>query len=107
MAETEPALEPSPLEGRRTLAVDDNAANRKLLTHLLAGWKMPHTLAESAAEALAELRRAFAAGTPYELVILDHHMPERDGLDLAADIRADANLRGISLMLPDFRGANA
>jgi len=103
---TEPVapLEPSPLEGCRTLAVDDNAANRKLLTHLLAGWRMPHALAESAAEALAELRRADAAGTPYELVILDHHMPERDGLDLAADIRADAQLRGTALMLLTSRG---
>jgi two-component system sensor histidine kinase/response regulator len=104
LTEAVPVLEPSPLEGRRTLAVDDNAANRKLLTHLLAGWRMPHALAESAAEALAELRHAFAAGTPYELVILDHHMPERDGLDLAADIRADAHLRGVSLMLLTSRG---
>jgi signal transduction histidine kinase/chemotaxis response regulator CheB len=104
LVEPVPALEPSPLEDRRTLAVDDNAANRKLLTHLLAGWKMPHALAESAAEALAELRRAHAAGTPYELVILDHHMPERDGLDLASDIRADANLRGTALMLLTSRG---
>ncbi len=97
-------LEPCPLEGRRALAVDDNAANRKLLTHLLAGWKMPHALAESADEALAELRRAALAGSPYELVILDHHMPDRDGLDLAADIRADARLRSLPLMLLTSRG---
>jgi CheY-like chemotaxis protein len=31
-------------------------------------------------------------------------MPERDGLDLAADIRADAHLRGVSLMLLTSRG---
>jgi two-component system sensor histidine kinase/response regulator len=104
LAEAEMKLEPSPLEGRRILAVDDNAANRKLLTHLLAGWRMPHAMAESAAQALAELRRAAAAGTPYELVILDHHMPERDGLDLAGDIRADAALRRLPLMLLTSRG---
>jgi signal transduction histidine kinase/PleD family two-component response regulator len=104
MAEPALAPEPSALEGHRTLAVDDKAANRKLLTHLLANWRMPHALAESAADALAELRRAAAAGTPYELVILDHHMPERDGLDLAADIRADSDLRGVSMMLLTSRG---
>jgi len=97
-------IDPSPLEGRRILAVDDNAANRKLLTHLLAGWRMPHAMAESAGEALAELRRAAAVGTPYEMAILDHHMPERDGLDLAADIRADASLRRLPLMLLTSRG---
>jgi two-component system, sensor histidine kinase and response regulator len=100
----EPKIEPCPLEGHRILAVDDNAANRKLLTHLLAAWRMPHAMAESAAEALAELRRAAAAGTPYEAVILDHHMPERDGLDLAGDIRADASLRRLPLMLLTSRG---
>jgi signal transduction histidine kinase/two-component SAPR family response regulator len=104
LAEPAAPPEPCPLEGRRTLAVDDNAANRKLLTRLLAGWRMPHALADSAAAALAELRHAVAAGTPYELVILDHHMPERDGLDLAADIRADPALRGIPLMLLTSRG---
>ena len=104
LAEPEAKIEPSPLEGRRTLAVDDNAANRKLLAHLLAGWRMPHALAESAADALAEMRRAVAAGTPYELVILDHHMPERDGLGLASDIRADKSLRGAVLMLLTSRG---
>ncbi len=104
LAAEELKLEPSPLEGRRVLAVDDNAANRKLLTHLLAGWRMPHAMAESAVEALAELRRAAAAGTPYEMVILDHHMPERDGLDLAGDIRADAALRRTPMMLLTSRG---
>ncbi|HEX3729234.1 MAG TPA: response regulator, partial [Opitutaceae bacterium] len=100
----EPKLEPTPLEGRRTLAVDDNAANRKLLTHLLAGWRVPHALAESVDQALAELRRAAAAGTPYELLILDHHMPERDGLDLAREVQADRGLRGIPMMLLTSRG---
>ncbi|HVW22022.1 MAG TPA: response regulator [Opitutaceae bacterium] len=100
----EPKLDPAPLEGRRTLAVDDNAANRKLLTHLLAGWRMPHAMAESVDEALAELRRAAAAGTPYELLILDHHMPERDGLDLAREVLGDRELRGVPMMLLTSRG---
>jgi two-component system, sensor histidine kinase and response regulator len=55
-------------------------------------------------EALAELRRAATTDAPYELVILDHHMPERDGLDLAGDIRADATLRRLPLMLLTSRG---
>jgi signal transduction histidine kinase/response regulator of citrate/malate metabolism len=93
-----------PLEGRRTLAVDDNASNRRLLAHLLAGWRMPHAVADSAASALAELRRASAAGTPYELVLSDHHMPGRDGLALAADIRSDRSLRGVPLLLMTSRG---
>jgi len=93
--EAEPYAEPAPtasLIGRRALIVDDNAANRKLMVHLLTAWKMPHVAVDSGAAALVELHRAAAAGTPYELAILDYHMPEMDGLGAAAAIRAGARL---------------
>jgi signal transduction histidine kinase/response regulator RpfG family c-di-GMP phosphodiesterase len=93
------AVTPAALEGHRALVVDDNATNRKLLDHLLTAWRVPHGAAESAAAALRELNRASADGTPYDLVILDHHMPETDGLALAAAIVADDNLRGCVLVL--------
>ncbi|MDE3084939.1 MAG: response regulator, partial [Verrucomicrobiota bacterium] len=87
----EPASTPAPLDGRRVLVVDDNATNRKLLAHLLDTWGTRHAAADSGLAALAELRHAAATGTPYELVLLDYHMPGMDGLGLAAAIRADKN----------------
>ena len=83
------APSPAPLTGRRALVVDDNATNRKLLSRLLTLWGMEHGAADSAPAALAELRRAAAAGVPYDLAILDYHMPEIDGLGLATAIVAD------------------
>ncbi len=111
-AELENALEPAPrlalaaapLAPHRALLVDDNATNRKLLTHLCLAWRLPHVSADSAAAALAALREAAAAGTPFDLVILDHHMPETDGLGLAEAIRADANLPQPALVLLTSRG---
>jgi two-component system sensor histidine kinase/response regulator len=79
----------APLAGRRTLIVDDNSTNRKLLEHLFTAWQMPHGQAESAEQGLVELRRAAKAGQPYELVVLDYQMPEIDGLQFAAGIRAE------------------
>ena len=38
------------------------------------------------------LTRAVAAGKPYELVLLDQHMPEIDGLELARVINAEPTL---------------
>jgi two-component system sensor histidine kinase/response regulator len=97
------APEPVPslphLAGRRVLVVDDNATSRQLLQQLLAGWRMTPALAESAAGALAELRRAAVQGRPYEVALLDRHMPEIDGLDLAGAIRADRALPQPSLLL--------
>jgi two-component system sensor histidine kinase/response regulator len=101
-----PAIVPPPalLPGRRLLVVDDNATNRKLLNRLLTGWGVTHGAADCAATALAELRRAAAAGTPYEAAILDHHMPDMDGIQLAAAIRAEAGLGRPALMLLTSRG---
>jgi signal transduction histidine kinase/chemotaxis response regulator CheB len=90
---------PSRLAGRRVLVVDDSASNRKLLRQLLSGWRVAHGITDSAAAALAELRRAAARGTPYEAAILDHHMPDGGGLDLAGSIRADRSLPQPALML--------
>jgi two-component system sensor histidine kinase/response regulator len=95
---------PAPLPGRRVLVVDDNATNRKLLDRLLGSWEVTHGAADCALAALNELRRAAADGQPYEAVILDHHMPDMDGVQLADVIRADRSLRQPALMLLTSRG---
>ncbi len=97
-------LAPSPLVGRRILAVDDNATNRKLMDRLLQTWGAPRQSVESAEAALAELRRAAAQASPYELVVLDHHMPGTDGLQLAAAIGSDPRLNNPALVLLTSRG---
>ncbi len=99
-----PQPAPYPLTGRRVLVVDDNATNRKLMDRLLDGWNAPHRTVESAEDALAEMRRAVAANAPYELVILDHHMPGTDGMQLAAAIIADQSLPSAALVLLTSRG---
>ncbi|MBI2497791.1 MAG: response regulator, partial [Opitutae bacterium] len=99
-----PDIAPSSLAGHRILVVDDNATNRKLLGRILTAWRAPHGLAASADAALTELRRAAANNTPYELVLLDHHMPGTDGIGLAAAIAADRSLPLPALMLLTSQG---
>ena len=105
---TEPAsrltLAPSLLAHHHALIVDDNATNLKLLDHLCTAWRLRHTVADSAAAALAALHHAQVRGTPFDLVILDHHMPDTDGLGLAAAIRADATLPQPTLVMLTSRG---
>ncbi len=84
-------IAPLPLSGRRILAVDDNPANRTLMKNLLEVWGTKHAVVESGQEALEELTRATKAGAPYELVIIDFHMPLMDGIELGTAIRADAS----------------
>jgi PAS domain S-box-containing protein len=100
-AEAPPATASQPVElmGMRVLAVDDNATNRRILEEVLNGWRMRPTLCPAAPAALAELRRAADAGTPYPLVLLDAHMPDMDGFMLAAQIHQTPGLAGTTLVM--------
>jgi signal transduction histidine kinase/CheY-like chemotaxis protein len=71
------------LTDRRVLIVDDNATNRKVLGLQAANWGMTARATESAAEAL----RWIEACETFDLAILDMHMPEMDGVQLARHIR--------------------
>jgi CheY-like chemotaxis protein len=72
------------LAGSRVLVVDDNATNRRVL-HLQTGkWGMVPRETASPMEALSWIE----AGETYDVAILDMHMPEMDGVELARRIRA-------------------
>jgi two-component system sensor histidine kinase/response regulator len=107
-APVEPAppllLTPSLLENHHALIVDDNATNRKLLLHLCTAWRLQHRAADGALAALDELRAAARTGHPFDLVILDHHMPDIDGLGLASMVLADPTIPRPTFVLLTSRG---
>lgn len=74
----------SELEGKHILMVDDNATNRKILSLQTEKWGTQTTTCETPSDALATLEKA----KKFDLVILDMHMPEMDGEELAQKIRA-------------------
>jgi len=69
------------------LVVDDNATNRRILSELLSAWHFVPSEAASGQEALQLLKRAVKERRPFELIILDVHMPEMDGFAVAAEVR--------------------
>jgi PAS domain S-box-containing protein len=83
----------------RVLVVDDNATNRQILRHQIFAWKMQKGSAANGHEALKILRSAAAAGTPYDLALLDMQMPEMDGLTLANAIKADPAIASTHLII--------
>jgi CheY-like chemotaxis protein len=87
------------LEGLPVLVVDDNATNRRILQDVLTNWRMRPTLVEGGRPALAALREAVQAGEPFPLVLLDGHMPEMDGFQLAEHIQAAPDLAGVTLLM--------
>jgi GAF domain-containing protein/DNA-binding response OmpR family regulator len=85
IATSKPAAGTQPVElgGRRVLIVDDNATNRRILTAQLSRWGMATRETGSPAEALAWVQ----AGDRFDLALLDHLMPELDGLALSQAIK--------------------
>jgi signal transduction histidine kinase len=82
----------SPLAGILVWIIDDNATNRRILRSQAQSWGMIARDTESPMEALHWANR----GDPCELAILDFHMPEMDGVELAGELN---RLRGESLKL--------
>jgi len=87
------------LDRLRALIVDDNATNRKILSHQLDSWGMVHDEADSGVRALELLRSAAAEGTPYDLAILDFMMPGMDGFELARTIKSEPLLASVRMVL--------
>lgn len=94
-----PAVDVAHIDGLTVLIVDDNATNRRILTEMLHNWRMQPTAVDSGAAALEVLERAHEEGRPFDLVLLDGHMPGMDGFALAERIRQNPDLAGAPIMM--------
>lgn len=87
------------LRGARVLVVDDNETNRTILYHQLSNWGLVVDTVESGKLALQALRKAHDAGQSIDVLILDLHMPEMDGIQLAKEIQAEPDFRHIQAIM--------
>jgi PAS domain S-box-containing protein len=76
------------LQALRTLVVDDQPVSLEVLQQTLKTWGCIATVTSRSTDALRLVTEAAAAGTPFELLLLDWQMPEMDGLELARRIDA-------------------
>ena len=94
-----PGRFPIPLRGRKMLIVDDHAMIRKILEHQFSAQGMVYESAENGHHALEALRRAADEGHPFDLAIIDIHMPEMDGFELARRIKINPAISAVPLVL--------
>jgi two-component system sensor histidine kinase/response regulator len=87
------------LAGRRVLCVDDHPVSQRVLLERLRGWNLQAEAIDEAHGALTLMKVASAAGTPFDLAILDLRLPGMDGLALARLIKADPALASTKLVL--------
>lgn len=87
------------LAGIRVLVVDGNPAKLRLTGDKLEQLSMVVDLAADAQQAMLMARAAVTEGRPYQLFLLDHHMPITDGEELGKAILLDRDLSHTPLIL--------
>ncbi|HXI42048.1 MAG TPA: response regulator [Bryobacteraceae bacterium] len=93
--------EEAPLDLRqvRVLVVDDNATNRRILDSQLTKLGMTVECVPSGPAALQALSKALEHDKQYHAAIVDHDMPDMDGVVLAREIRSRQDLDDLVMIL--------
>jgi signal transduction histidine kinase/DNA-binding response OmpR family regulator/HPt (histidine-containing phosphotransfer) domain-containing protein len=102
--ELKPSQPPEALAGLRVLTVDDHAIDREILHSQIVSWGLRNDNAESGAKAIEYIIKAQQENDPYQIVLLDWHMPEMDGLQLARALTKDSAIDTPKLILLSSTG---
>ncbi|MBV8905083.1 MAG: response regulator, partial [Acidobacteriia bacterium] len=85
--------------GVPVLVVDDNAASRQILENTFTQLGFRVSSADSVAGALPMVQAAMESGSPFRALVVDAHMPDRDGFWLAEHVKRDAALSNTRILL--------
>ncbi len=96
------------LQGIRILVVDDHYASRLVLKEMLIGLGCKGVgEAMDGRRGLQELNRAAISDHPYDLVLLDNHLPDMTGIQVAEEIRQLGEKVTILMLTSDRRSRNS
>lgn len=79
--------------GRRVLLVEDNPVSQRVSSELLVDVGLSVDVAGNGAQAIAK-----ACNKPFELIFMDIHLPEMDGIQACQQIRAIPRLAKVPIV---------
>ncbi len=97
--ESERAPQFAQLSGLSLLIVDDNASSRRIISEVVSAQGMLPVELENAAEVLHHLQTAAEMRAPFQLVLLDCHMPDLDSFALAEQIRQNELFSSTTILM--------
>lgn len=97
--EKNPSLNIDCLRDIKVLIVDNNKTNQEILKLQLLDKQINAVCADGAEQAIALMIQAIEDNTPFQLAILDMHMPQTNGLQLAEKIHRHPDLNKTRMMI--------
>jgi PAS domain S-box-containing protein len=83
------------VQGKRVLVVDENTTSREILGRYATRWGMNTSLASSTDEALRLIRQC---QEPYDVVLLDMHLPTLEVIALASHIHRECGITTLPII---------
>jgi CheY-like chemotaxis protein len=83
---------------KKVLVAEDNPVNSKLIALLFSKSGIDVDIAENGIETINKLKEALNSSKPYDLVLMDVHMPKMDGLEATMTIREDPEIQDIPIL---------
>jgi len=96
---------PQNLKGLRALIVDDIKMNQRVLSRQLDVFGIKCVAVDDGFRAIAEIERAWHNGESFDVVILDHMMPNLSGEMVARRIRQTPNIAETKLVIASSAGS--
>lgn len=87
------------LDSLRILAVDDRQTNLDVITHYLTDAGHDVTTLSDPTRVEDLLAEADATGQSFDAVVLDHQMPERDGVEVAAHVHGNPTWESLPIIM--------
>jgi PAS domain S-box-containing protein len=101
----EPAVYvPGDFKNVPVLVVDDNLTSRTICGKLLQHWGMNPVLASDAWDAISKVERAYEAGEPFRVMLVDVRLPQIDGFAFCDWIRDTHSLNETSVVMLSSTG---
>ncbi len=87
------------LSGVKAIVIDDNKVAQDIAAEPMRKAGMEVSIASMPQEGLDLMIKAAEDGAPFEMAVLDFMMPEMDGMELAARIKSNTELKDTALLM--------
>ncbi len=92
------------IRGLKILYIDEDKMLREMMVKALNNWKIECWTAVAGSQGLDLLKEAGTSDRPFDVAILDDHLPDMDSVSLTREIRTDERIPDLSLVMAASRG---